>query len=156
MGGGAGGMGGGGGGMGGGNTGGGQGRPRGDAPGAAQGGAPTPQLQMGNTERGGSGPRVRQGLVFVAKDKTFEPRMVMLGSSNFDYTEVVSGLDEGEQVALLSALALQAARQAQNDRMKAGMGGVPGMSSNQGGGQRPPGGGGGPGGPGGGGGGGRP
>lgn len=94
-----------------------------------QGGAP--QLQMGNAERGGSGQRVRQGLVFVAKDKTFEPRMVMLGASNFDYTEVVSGLAEGDQVALLASLALQAQRQAQNDRMRAGMGGVPGMSSGQ-------------------------
>ncbi|MEK7403455.1 MAG: hypothetical protein AABZ80_13955, partial [Gemmatimonadota bacterium] len=109
--------------------------------------AQAPQLQMGNTERGDAGPRVRQGLVFVAKGKTFEPRLVMLGSGNFDYTEVVSGLEEGEQVALLSAIALQAQRQAQTDRMRAGMGGVPGMSSNQNaGGARPPGGGGGPGG----------
>ena len=83
----------------------------------------------------------------MAKGKTFEPRLVMLGSGNFDYTEVVSGLEEGEQVALLSAIALQAQRQAQTDRMRAGMGGVPGMSSNQNaGGARPPGGGGGPGG----------
>src|SRR5262249_33437737 len=100
-------------------------------------------------ERGqGAGQRARQGLVFVAKGKTFEPRMVMLGSGNFDYTEVVSGLDEGEQVAMLASLALQAARQAQNDRMKAGMGGVPGMNSGGnpggGGGGRPGGGGGGP------------
>jgi HlyD family secretion protein len=103
---------------------------------APQGGN-TPQLQMGNTERGGAtGTRARQALVFVAKGKTFEPRSVMLGAGNFDYTEVVSGLEEGESVALLASLALQAARQAQNDRMKAGMGGVPGMSST------PPGGGG--------------
>jgi HlyD family secretion protein len=114
-------------------------------PAATQGArSQTPQLQLGNTERGATGPRVRQGLVFVAKGKTWEPRMVMLGAGNFDYTEVVSGLEEGEQVALLSALALQANRQAQADRMRAGMGGVPGMSSTQpGGGQRPPGGGGG-------------
>ena len=144
------------------------GNPQGGQPGELRGGQPAtggatgnaqgPQLQLGNTERGGAGQRVRSGLVFVAKDKTFEPRMVMLGAGNFDYTEVVSGLEEGEQVALLSALSLQAARQAQNDRMKAGMGGgVPGMSATPGagqGGQRPPGGGFGGGGPGGGGGGG--
>ncbi|HEX7952017.1 MAG TPA: efflux RND transporter periplasmic adaptor subunit [Burkholderiales bacterium] len=106
-----------------------------------QAGAAAPQLQLGNTERGASGQRVRQGLVFVSKGKTFEPRVVMLGSGNFDYTEVVSGLEEGEQVALLSALALQAQRQAQNDRMKAGMGGVPGMSSSPAPGGRGPGGG---------------
>ena len=91
----------------------------------------TQQLQLGNTERGGTGPRVRPGLVFVQKGKTFEPRIVMLGSSNFDYTEVVSGVQEGEQVALLAALSLQAQRQQQNDRFRQGMGGVPGMSQNQ-------------------------
>jgi hypothetical protein len=114
------------------------------ATGATQG----PQLQLGNAERGGAGQRVRSGLVFVAKGTTFEPRVVLLGAGNFDYTEVVQGLQDGEQVALLSALSLQAARQAQNDRTKAVMGGgVPGMSASpggggQGGGQRPQGGGG--------------
>lgn len=110
-------------------------------------GAQQPQLQLGNTERGGSGLRVRPGLVFVAKGKSFEPRMVMLGAGNFDYTEVINGLGEGEQVVLLTSLALQAQRQQQNDRFRQGMGGVPGM--NQGGGG--PGGGGRPGGGGGGG-----
>ena len=107
-------------------------------------GTQQPQLQLGNTERGGTGPRVRPALVFVAKGKTFEPRSVMLGAGNFDFTEVVSGLGEGEQVALLTSLALQAQRQQQNDRFRQGMGGVPGMNQNQGGGGRPGGGGGGP------------
>jgi HlyD family secretion protein len=95
-----------------------------------------PQLQLGNTERAGTGQRVRPGLVFVAKGKTFEPRMVMLGAGNFDYTEVVSGLQEGEQVAMLASLALQAQRQQQNDRLRQGMGGVPGMNQGGGGGGR--------------------
>ena len=105
-----------------------------------------PQLQIGG-DRGGNGPRVRPGVVFVKKGTTFEPRMVMLGSANFDYTEVVSGLNEGEEVALLAALSLQAQRQQQNDRMRQNMGGgVPGMSQGgggapAGGGQRPQGGG---------------
>ena len=91
----------------------------------------TGQLQIGNAEASGSGQRVRPSLVFVAKGKSFEPRVVMLGAGNFDYMEVVSGLQEGEEVALLSALALQAQRQQQNDRFRQGMGGVPGMSQNQ-------------------------
>ena len=70
--------------------------------------------------------RTRAGLVFVKKGETFEPRLVQLGASNFDYTEIVSGVKEGEQVALLAAAALQAQRQQQNDRMKANSG-VPGM-----------------------------
>ena len=110
-----------------------------------QGGTPR-QLQLG-TERGGNGPRVRPGLVFVLKGKTFEPRVVMLGAANFDYTEVVSGLEEGEQVALLASLTLQAQRQQQNDRMRQNMGGgVPGMTQGGPGGGAPggnPGGGGG-------------
>jgi len=69
----------------------------------------------------------------------------MLGSANFDYTEVVSGVKEGERVALLTSLALQAQRQQQNDRMRQGMG-VPGLTPNAG----PGGGGGRPGGAGGG------
>jgi HlyD family secretion protein len=106
----------------------------------------TPQLQIAG-DRGGNGPRVRPGVVFVKKGTTFEPRMVMLGAANFDYTEVVSGLQEGEEVALLAALSLQAQRQQQNDRMRQNMGGgVPGMSQGGGGapagGQRPQGGGG--------------
>jgi HlyD family secretion protein len=105
----------------------------------------TPQLQIGNAERGSGGRNVRSALVFVAKGKTFEPRMVMLGAGNFDYTEVISGLQEGEEVAMLAALSLQAQRQQQNDRIRQNMGGgVPGMSQGgggAGGGQRPAGGG---------------
>ena len=87
------------------------------------------QLQLGNTERGmGGGRSIRSGIVFVVKGKSYEPRSVMLGAANFDYTEIVSGLEEGEQVALLAALSLQAARQQQNDRFRQNMGGgVPGM-----------------------------
>jgi HlyD family secretion protein len=111
----------------------GQASPSAGSPSAASGTA-SPQLQVGNAERNGTGQRVRPALVFVAKGTSFEPRMVMLGAGNFDYTEVVSGLQEGEQVALLAALSLQAQRQQQNDRFRQGMGGVPGMSQNQGGG----------------------
>jgi HlyD family secretion protein len=118
------------------------GNPRGNQ--AASSGAPSisstptgplqPQLQVG-TERGGTGARVRPGMVFVAKGSTFEARMVMLGASNFDYTEVVSGLQEGEQVALLASLSLQAQRQQQTDRFRQNMGGgVPGMTQGTGGG----------------------
>ena len=70
--------------------------------------------------------RTRAGLVFVKKGETFEPRLVQLGASNFDYTEIVSGVKEGEQVALLAAAALQAQRQQQSDRIRANSG-VPGM-----------------------------
>ena len=115
----------------------------------AQGGAPGAGLTIGGgSEVASNGSRrSRPGLVFVKTKDSFEPRLVQLGSSNFDYTEVVSGLKEGEQVALLAAAALQAQRQQQNDRMRQ-QSGVPGMT------QTPPAGGGAAGGAGGGGGGG--
>jgi HlyD family secretion protein len=63
--------------------------------------------------------RPRSGLVFVqlAAGK-FEPRLVSLGASNYDYSEVLSGLKEGETVATLNVAALQARRDQQNDRMR--------------------------------------
>jgi hypothetical protein len=91
--------------------------------------------------------RTRPGLVFVAEGGTYAPRVVVLGAGNYDFTEVVSGLKEGERVALLASLAVQAQREQQNERFRRGMGGIPGMQGGgggQGGGQRGGGGGGGP------------
>jgi HlyD family secretion protein len=87
--------------------------------------------------------RTRPGLVFVAEGNTFKPRVVMLGAGNYDFTEVVSGLKEGERVALLASLALQAQREEQNERFRSRAGGIPGMQQ---GGGAPRGGGGGRGG----------
>jgi HlyD family secretion protein len=97
----------------------------------------------GESPRGANGGG-RRGLVFVAKGGTFEPRVVTLGIANYDYTEVRSGLTEGEQVAIITAAALQQRRQEQLDRFR-GMtgGGVPGMQRQQGGGAGGGGGGGG-------------
>jgi HlyD family secretion protein len=83
----------------------------------AQGNSLTP-----STNEGMNRPvRPRQGLVFVSdSSKTqFHPRIVMLGQSNLDYTEVVSGLKEGDRVVMLGALALQAQRLQQQDRFRA-------------------------------------
>ena len=124
--------------------------------GGAPNGAPTNVAQSGKTQQGGTrgrsaqvsgslrpttgemppvAHRARPGLVFVAvgdKDKrTFHPRVIMIGQSNFDYSEVVSGLKEGEQVVLLGALSMQAQRQQMSDRFR-GMSGIPGMNQNQG------------------------
>ena len=86
-----------------------------------------PPLQLSTPENGAPRVRPRSGLVFVAEGNTFKPRIVMLGSGNFDFTEVVSGLQEGDKVAMLASAALQAQRMQQNDRMRQGMG-VPGLS----------------------------
>ena len=52
--------------------------------------------------------------------------MVRLGVSNFDYSEVLSGVQEGEQVAILNVAALQAKNQADMNQVR-GRAGVPGM-----------------------------
>lgn len=127
-------------------------------------GAPTAAGGRAGGTAGGSVTRVRTALVFVedAPGK-FSPRLVRLGASDYDYSEVVSGLKEGEKVATLAVQALQAKRDQQNDRFRSmtGAGGMPGVQSTTGGaaGGRPAGGGAGGGGGGGGapaGGGGRP
>ncbi len=52
--------------------------------------------------------------------------MVRLGASNFDYSEVLSGVKEGELVAILNVAALQAKGQADMNQIR-GRAGVPGM-----------------------------
>ena len=95
---------------------------------------------------GGAGGR--PGLVFVAKGTTFEPRIARLGLGNYDVTEVLSGLQDGEQVALISAAMLQQARGEMVNRIRSrtalpGMGGgttpAAGGGGGGGGGGRPPG-----------------
>jgi len=81
--------------------------------------------------------RPRTGLVFVQSGNTWIAKTIRLGVANYDYTEVLDdGLKEGDKVAMLSAAALQAKRQAQNDQMKAGAsplgGGTPGRGGGRG------------------------
>jgi len=93
------------------------------------------------------GAAIGQPVVAFVKTATgWSPRLVRLGVSDFDYTEVISGLKEGDQVALLATIALQASRDKNSARAKAMVGGaLPGASSTTpprggGGGGRPPGG----------------
>ena len=109
--------------------------PNGNAPATA--GTPTPARngarslaapgaqQSGNGARGAGRTASRMGLVFVQRaDSSYEARVVRLGVADYDYTEVISGLEEGDKVALLSAAALQMQRQENNDRMRAMTGGA--------------------------------
>ncbi|MBL0169395.1 MAG: efflux RND transporter periplasmic adaptor subunit [Gemmatimonadaceae bacterium] len=119
---------------------------------AMGGGAPAAMGAGMQGGRPGGVTRVRTALVFVQiGEGKYEPRLVRLGAADYDYSEVVSGLKEGEKVASLSVAALQAKRDQANDRFRTmtGGGGIPGTQT-----QAPRGGGGAPGG--GGGGGGRP
>src|SRR6185503_14377379 len=55
---------------------------------------------------GGGGPMI----VFVKKDEKYTPHVVRVWISDPDYTEIVSGLQQGDEVALLGAAVLQAQR----------------------------------------------
>ena len=94
---------------------------------AGEGGNGGLQLQMGGGEDGDpQGARPRPGLVFVADSTTFTPRFVTLGVGNYDVTQVLSGLREGERVALISGAMLQQARTERQERIRDRVG-LPGV-----------------------------
>ena len=80
--------------------------------------------------------RTEQAVAFViGEDDVIEPRMVTIGMTDWDYTEVVSGLEEGDRVALIGLAQLQAQRDEFLERMRSmagnpfgrsGMGGMRG------------------------------
>ena len=94
-------------------------------------------FQRGQRGEGGSAtraPRTERAVVFVlGEGEIMEPRMVMIGLTDWDRTEVVSGLEEGDRVALIGVAQLQAQREQYLERMRSrgsnpfGMGGMPGM-----------------------------
>ncbi|HEU4335406.1 MAG TPA: efflux RND transporter periplasmic adaptor subunit [Candidatus Eisenbacteria bacterium] len=104
--------------------------------GARRGGAATQGGPGGSTAgsagaRSGSSSSTRNSLFAVVKtDAGFRARLVRLGVSNFDYAEVVSGLSEGDSVALLSVAEMQAERTGRMAQIRERMGsGIPGASS---------------------------
>jgi HlyD family secretion protein len=84
----------------------------------------------GGAAGAGGGGRGRAQVVFVKTAKGLEPRAVRIGISDFDYSEVVDGLKEGEQVAMLGvAEAMAQRKQTQSQiRQRMGSGPVPGAS----------------------------
>jgi HlyD family secretion protein len=135
----------------------------GTAPNGATGGAPFGTRGAGGGGFAGGGRRGGRGgdqsptgprtaLVFLSVNGKYEPRVIRTGLASYDYTEVLAGLEEGDNVVLLTTAQLQQQQQQQRDQMRARQGGPLGTPAGGGG---PPGGGGGGRGPGGGGGGGR-
>ncbi|HKT09843.1 MAG TPA: hypothetical protein VJR24_18220, partial [Gemmatimonadaceae bacterium] len=78
----------------------------------------------------GAGSNRHTGLVFLAQNGTFVPRVVSLGVANYDVTEVTSGLAEGDQVALVTTAMLLQAQTARQQRIKS-FTALPGMNSQQ-------------------------
>jgi HlyD family secretion protein len=79
---------------------------------------------------GGRGAGGRRGMVFLVENGKYVPKVVRLGVSNFDVSEVVSGLTEGDSVAILNVAAMQARQQEEMDRIRS-RGGMPGMQRQQ-------------------------
>lgn len=86
---------------------------------------------MGAGFGGGAGAREQEGaprpaITFViSADGAIEPRPILIGVNDWDNTEVLAGLEEGEEVALIGAAQLQAQQQEFIDRMRERMGGSP-------------------------------
>jgi HlyD family secretion protein len=73
------------------------------------------------------------GLVLVLQNGKWVPKRVVLGIANYDYTEIVSGLQDGDRVAMVSEIRVQAARDSSLSRIQS-RGGLPGIGGGGGGG----------------------
>jgi HlyD family secretion protein len=89
----------------------------------AGGGGGTGAGGAGGAGAGAAGGTGGPMIVFVKQNEKYTPRVVRLGVSDFDYTEVLNGVQQGEQVALLGPAVLQAQRDQLQQRVRAGAGG---------------------------------
>lgn len=98
-------------------------RPQG--PGAGPGNGYGPGREA--PSEGAATDRNRPGFAFVQTDAQtgagIEPRRVVLGLSDWEYTEVVEGLEPGERVVLISAVQLQRRQQELSERVRQRFGG---------------------------------
>ena len=60
-----------------------------------------------------------RAVVFViAEDGTMEPKGILVGLNDYNFTEVVSGLDEGQLIAVVGAAQLRASQDEMLNRMR--------------------------------------
>ncbi|MCH8810407.1 MAG: efflux RND transporter periplasmic adaptor subunit [Gemmatimonadetes bacterium] len=96
------------------------------------GGRPGGQGVQGGVDAAASRRDTRRAVVFVMNEAgVIEPRAVMIGLNDWDFTEVVSGLEEGEQIAIVGAAQLRAQQDEFLNRIRSnsnpfGGGGPPG------------------------------
>lgn len=94
----------------------------------------------GQTGRGGNGGRGGRGgngdafsggtyIVFVQRDGKPTPVYIKTGLTDLDYSEVKSGLKEGDMVLMLPSASLIQGQQNLQNRMKSMSGGLPGQSN---------------------------
>lgn len=111
------------------------GRPEGaggDRPSAASSGErPRGERSSGDSARGrrgswgdgGEAGQTQPAIVFVKGPQGPEPKLVLLGLSDWDYTEVLRGLEPGAEVYLISVARLKQQQQQFTDRMRQRAGG---------------------------------
>jgi HlyD family secretion protein len=88
----------------------------GDAQRGAQPGDPT---ERGEGNASGSQRETTRAVVFlIAEDGTLEPKGILIGLSDYDFTEVVSGLDEGQMITVVGAAQLRASQDEFLERMR--------------------------------------
>ena len=108
-------------------------RQGGGAAGARPGGAAGGRPGGANARRGaavGDPSAGRPAIVFVeGADEKLEARAILLGVNDWDRTEVLIGLEEGERIAVVGAAQLQARQQewVQQIRARQGSGPFPGV-----------------------------
>ena len=105
---------------------------------AARGGAGADSMRAQGRRRGMRGGRggAVQAMVAMAKtEKGMELRIVRVGLSDFDYGEVLGGLKEGEQVAMLSVAQIQAQRAENISQIRERVSGMGGLGGGTGGGR---------------------
>jgi HlyD family secretion protein len=94
---------------------------------------------LGGPRGGGSQPgQQRTGIVFVTTSAGYEPRFLTLGVNDWEFTEVIRGVEEGDSVVIISVARLQQSQQEFLDRMRERAGGngpIPGGSPPRGGGR---------------------
>jgi HlyD family secretion protein len=101
-------------------------RPAGAQRGAGMGAGGMRRAGGGNAGGGDT----RMAVVFVRDAAgVVKPRTVTIGVNDWDYTEVVRGIEEGEQVMLMSVARLQQQQQQMVDRMRTNAGGFPGATT---------------------------
>lgn len=94
----------------------------------AQGGGPPgaagrPGAQRSRSAAGAPG-QGRPGIVFVqGEDGLLHPRPVLIGVSDWSNSEILIGVEEGDQVALIGGAQLQARQQEMTQQMRVRMGG---------------------------------
>ena len=102
---------------------------QGGAPGASDPGAAV-GMEMSNPALSGllnTTGNPRPAIAFVMlPDSTLELRPVLMGVNDWDNTEILAGLEEGESVALIGVAQLMAEQQEMMDRMR-NRGFMPGM-----------------------------